>query len=243
MEQTFKVGDKVNHRSAGHGEITYGPFSGAFDTNRYLMRATDGREWVSGAIELTAAPAFAVGDTVTGTFTRVSYEIIAGPFQSDEITWYAVRHEDGREIKRSEWELKPASVTLEDTIKPGDRVRVLVDHANSAHVAAGDVFTVASLETSAVAGVRTTGVPSRVRGWFFSLTNVEKVADASIPYAYDGTIYDLSAEYTDRDGDVWRFALIDGKAFGGCGGDWDINASDFDTLEDLARLYGPLIRV
>jgi hypothetical protein len=62
-------------------------------------------------------------------------------------------------------------------IKPGDRVRVTVDRANCADVKAGDVFTVASMETNLSPGVRTTDAPTRPGGWFFSLDVVEKVTD------------------------------------------------------------------
>lgn len=253
MTQTFKVGDKVTHRSAGHGEITYGPFLGAFDSARYLMRATDGREWVAGAIELTAVPAFTVGDTVTSVFTSTSYEVLAGPFRSDEVTWYAVRHEDGREIKCGEWQLKPAPVTVDDDeIKPGDRVRVLAAAHRKETV--GKIYKVLAADGSVtfhdpdVPGVHRYKVQAETgdiwSGTFYA-RDVERVTNtSSTPYAHDGTIYNLSAKYTDRGGDVWRFALIDGEAYGSCDGEaYEITAEYGTKLETAVRNWGPLTKV
>jgi hypothetical protein len=97
---------------------------------------------------------------------------------------YKVEFGDGRGPHGAEngwWNCKAVErvdePTETDAIKVGDKVRVTVDRANCADVKAGDVFTVASLETNLSPGVRTTSVPTRSGGWFFSLDVVEKVTD------------------------------------------------------------------
>jgi hypothetical protein len=101
-----------------------------------------------------------------------------------DILPYLVEFGDGRGhhgAENGQWNCKVVErvdeVAETDAIKPGDRVRVTEDRANNADVKVGDVFTVASMETNLSPGVRTTDVPTRPGGWFFSLDVVEKVTD------------------------------------------------------------------
>ncbi|MFJ6720525.1 phiSA1p31-related protein [Streptomyces sp. NPDC091259] len=60
-------------------------------------------------------------------------------------------------------------------------------------------------------------------------------------YELDGVTYDLGARYRDKDGDVWRFEVINGEPRGGMNGK-DIYGYS-ETLAEVQQDYGPLIKL
>lgn len=243
MTSTFKVGDKVTHSTFGEAEIIYGPYTHVYGGERYAIRLGDGRGHGSAqADDITALAAFAVGDKVTGAYTGNAYEIVGGPFKGAFQTWYATKNDTTGIVTDNPEDALHAvvapAVSPPEPIKAGDRIRVKVDHANNASVRAGDTFTVAALESP---GVRTTALPTRRVGWFFSLSNVEKVGGANT-FDYNGVTYDLSAKYTDKDDDVWAFARFGSTVEGGMYGAPKY-LGDGDHLSYIVDTYGPLTRV
>lgn len=237
----FNIGDEVTALDDRTATITYGPFRSTFDRDEmYVAKDGAGRERAYKTTDLKAKPAFKVGDTVEYEYGSGG-KLVAGPFKSgyhDQAIW-VVEKADGTHMTPTQNSL--TKVEPADAIKVGDRVRVLKDNANCADVKAGDVFTVAGLETHLSPGVRTTEVPGRAGGWFFSMTAVEKVTEpAANTYTHDGMTYDLDAQYRDKDGDVWFFdgqTHRDGSpviACDGCG---------FDSIDEAVCYYGPLTKI
>lgn len=207
-EQTFKVGDKVTHNNFGEGVITYGPYvSAGTNSPCYMLKSTtDQAERNVSEGNLKPVPAFAVGDKVIASrFSFVDlYTILAGPYQDAHggEDFYVLERPDGKHLTARPGWLKPAPAPVSPTYKPGDRIRVLKDGADSARVRKGDVFTVASADGASV--VTTIPVGNRY-GWHFSFGSVEKVTDVPATHTHAGVTYDLSAKYRDVEGDVWSF--------------------------------------
>jgi hypothetical protein len=93
MTQTFKVGDKVAHRSFGAGEIAFGPYADASGTGNYVMKQEGGVHYVVSAGNLSLVAKFNVGDKVRSYGD--DYTVLAGPFRG-YTEWYVVEDEDGK---------------------------------------------------------------------------------------------------------------------------------------------------
>lgn len=208
-EQMFKVGDRVDHRTFGRGEIAFGPVNFPHARGSYLHKDPAGLHHVVGSEGMTLAPAFVVGDEVEYTIGRPTRgKLVAGPFKSehhDEPLWvmekangtHTVPTENALRVVEREREPEP------EPIKAGDQVRILVDDANGVVVRAGDVFTVKTVDSTEITTTTGDGLSGR---WYFSLENVEKVADAAAAtYLHKGVTYECGVKYLDSDGDGWVF--------------------------------------
>jgi hypothetical protein len=201
-EQTFKVGDKVEHNGRRKGVLTYGPFqSVSLSGEAFLLKEEDGRERTVRASFLTALPSFAVGDKIEHR-TFGAGAIAFGPFKhSNGPDHYLIVDEDGTHALSG-----PDALTVAQTSEPvkvGDKVRVLRDNAEFARVSAGDVFTVVELTGGRIA----VDAPLRTDGgnrWYFDPESLEKVDQSATTHVYNGITYDLTATYRDRDGDHWK---------------------------------------
>ncbi|WP_425837420.1 phiSA1p31-related protein [Streptomyces fractus] len=241
MATTFKVGDKVKHRTFGAGEVAFGPFEHFSGSDMYLMKEADSdRHVFSEPAALTLASAYEVGDKVR-VYADGGYTVKAGPFAGHATEWYVVGEADGVDYRANVGTLtrEPEAAAK---FKVGDKVRVLVDYADGASVSKGDVFTVQNVYSDEIV-TDGNGLTSR---WFFKPANVELVDDANT-YTHDGVTYDLSARYRDKEGDFWTFRRIDGEARGNYRAT-DVDCSALinkysDTLETVVSDYGPLTRV
>lgn len=242
MTETFKVGDKVIHRSWGAGEIVFGPYNGDA-----LLMKEDGGDVIRHveADAMTPRPAFAIGDTVKYEYGDGG-KLVAGPFKSgyhDEAIW-VVERANGTHITPTENSLTKVPPT--DYIRVGDRVRVLV----AAHMPemAGCMATVREVGTDetfadpAASGVHRFLVRSDDQGTFYA-RDVEKVDEpAADTFAYAGVTYDLSASYRDKDGDTWHFVRFGDVVEGGIYGA-PKERGDGDSLRYVVDEYGPLTRI
>ncbi|MET9126933.1 phiSA1p31-related protein [Streptomyces sp. NPDC004528] len=245
MEATFKVGDKVEHRSWGAGEIAFGPYLRDGSTDNYLMKTESGDHYLTGAEAMTMTAKFKVGDTANGALTGRSLKILAGPFTGRMgVAWYAVEYPEGHAGKENERNLlAPEPVPFSDAgpVKVGDVIRILKDGAFHADVKRGDLFEVKSL-VSYLDRVRVDAAPgARMSQWNFRPEDYVKVP-ADEAAVHDGVVYDLTAKYRDKDRDVWTLARFDDVVRGGLG---HIPTSRYsgDSLEFIVNEYGPLTRV
>ncbi|MFJ6636605.1 phiSA1p31-related protein [Streptomyces sp. NPDC091376] len=123
----FKAGDKVNHRAYGAGEITYGPFRGAFIETAYLTRFGNGRERVVNVEALTAFPAFAVGDEAdyfpgaVFSYPGTRVRLVAGPFKSEhhDTAIWVVEKANGTHMTPTENALRKVDEPAPDTYTHG----------------------------------------------------------------------------------------------------------------------------
>jgi hypothetical protein len=117
----FQVGDRVTALRYP-GAVTYGPFSSTFDRHTmYVVKQDDGNERSYQATDLTALPAFAVGDTVT-TNAGATGTLLAGPYDSvhaDEVFWVLERSADGKHLtplERAMAKVAPANTYTHDGV-------------------------------------------------------------------------------------------------------------------------------
>ncbi|MFE5828705.1 phiSA1p31-related protein [Streptomyces sp. NPDC056508] len=230
----FKVGDKATHEGFGDVEITYGPYTNAFGSTRFLARRENGCEVAVDPGSMTITPKFAVGDKVTTG--RAEFTVEAGPFQGYG-EWYAVRQGDGKVVSSAGLgaftKVEPAR-----EIKVGDRVRILTTGARGASVVAGEIYTVRYVDPGEVQ-VDGSGHADR---WYLDPGDVELLTEPPADTeTVDGVVYDLSARYRDRDGDVWHFKRFGDDVRGGIGRT-PTSAGDGDSLR-FAHGYGPLIKI
>lgn len=237
----FKVGDKVKHNILGVVEVAYGPYTGTFGRKHSVIRLESGRETSVPADTLTALPAFAtfaVGDKVDHR-TFGAGTVAFGPFTHHSgPDHYLMVDDDSKHALVVADALTAAKA--DEPIKVGDKVRVLIDGAEFATVKAGDVFTVSEVRHGRVV----VDAPLRVggRSWYFNLESVEKVTEPSKPFTMRGVTYDLDAKYRDKDGDVWRFAIVDGSLVRGEMGSATIDQHS-DLIADVVDNYGPLHKI
>ncbi|MFJ3248355.1 phiSA1p31-related protein [Streptomyces sp. NPDC086782] len=241
--QTFKAGDKVAHRSWGAGEIVFGPFLRDGSEDNYLMKAlSNGEHRLVDSPAMTIASKFNVGDKVRGVYSDDIYTIEAGPFRSAYGEWYATKDEDGDVGHNDADSLKAVETTEDASLKEGDVVRTLHDNAFHADVKAGDLFEVRAFAPYFPDRIKVDAGPgARMAQWTFRPQDFEKVG-ADKAAVHDGVVYDLTARYRDKDGDVWRFERCpDGEVHGA----WTSRAIDEydETLAETVRDYGPLTRV
>jgi hypothetical protein len=253
VSDVFEVGQKVRHDGRGEVEITYGPFTNTFGATRYVIRLEDGRETYSGPDSLSAIPtppAFAVGDEVTYAYGRGG-KLVAGPFTSeyhDDPIW-VVEKPNGTHMTPTQNSLTKVEKPV---IQVGDRVRVVEDDP---HNLTGEYVGKVGVLTADHSDDGYDDLPYVVRfgdgtgghgtpNGKWCVKAVEPVTDEDT-YEHDGVIYDLSAKYTDKDGDDWTFG---GR---GIGPDDTPNGAMNDcagggysyTLGYAHRHYGPLTRV
>ncbi|MFF9525395.1 phiSA1p31-related protein [Streptomyces achromogenes] len=239
MTERFEVGQKVKHNVRGDAEVTYGPYTNTFGQVHYVVRLASGRELDATADQLSAIPEppkFSVGDKVTSFGDK--YTILAGPFQG-HTEWYVVEDEDGKAMTAD-----PNDLVRHDPepIKVGDRVRVLrATYAEECHGLTGTVDNVdCDVTLDGISHPYHVNLDGRSGGVYAS--SVEPVDEpAADTYEYDGVTYDLSARYRDKDGDVWSFtgkrrASVPTVTMTG-------DVDNWNTIELIARNYGPLTRV
>jgi hypothetical protein len=119
MAATFKVGDKVAHRTFGAGEVAFGPFEHNSGRDTYLLKE-EGSERHTLVIGEALSPAakFTVGDEVRSGSVR--YAVTGGPFRGPAHIWYAIT-KDGVDYQSNESylslvEAAPASTHTHDGI-------------------------------------------------------------------------------------------------------------------------------
>ncbi|MFI8084336.1 phiSA1p31-related protein [Kitasatospora sp. NPDC086009] len=209
-QQTFKLGDKVAHRTFGQGVVRFGPYAPALsdEATRFLveLESHPGRHGTFDAGDLTAVPTYKHGDRVLAYGESCTVE--AGPFvdkYDPDRPWYVVKNADGSHETSSESRLKPAPA--DEPIKVGDRVRVLeAKHAEEFHGTTGRVIRTDGTWTPRDGELH----PYRVEldnGGIINARRVERITDdapAGSIFVYNSVTYDLTAEYRDQDGDVWR---------------------------------------
>ncbi len=253
MSDVFEVGQKVRYRGE-EVTITYGPYTSSLGLTRYLVKDADGAELPTRDYDLTAiptSPAFVVGDTVT-LATRpggMPYTVEYGPFDDRDV--YVVRRVDeptDPDDVRTFTALAGVMRKVEaPAVKVGDRVRIVKD---SDGIRSGEyvglVGTLERVDEGAELahlvrfgdGSGTHGDKVNGRWW---CERVEPVTDENT-YEHDGVIYDLTARYRDRDGDVWRLKRINGVVRARWDGE-DSPTTDSNTLATVAGTWGPLTRV
>ncbi|MFE3144771.1 phiSA1p31-related protein [Streptomyces scopuliridis] len=242
-EQTFKVGDRVTVDRRGDGVVTYGPVEGPYGGQRIVVKLDGGVETAVNTSNVTVIPTFAIGDKAKMYGESNPVEIIGGPFTNRYHTWFAVRAEVG-ETMASESDLTapptPAPIAV------GDRVRVTEDDPYSrTGEFVGQRGTVRRLNGSSRLPYHVefdAGQGAPHTRW--NVTSVEKITDESADtYRYEGITYDLTAQYTDRDGDAWRFARVDGVVRGDWSGARNSITSEDSTLSYVVTRYGPMTKI
>ncbi|AKZ59191.1 hypothetical protein SAM23877_6146 [Streptomyces ambofaciens ATCC 23877] len=103
----FKVGDKVDHRTFGKGEVVFGPFEHTMGSDFYLMKQEhDGAHALTAGEALTQAAKFKVGNKAQGTYSGRVYTIVGGPYRGPAgRTWYATESTDGMVTNNDEDDL------------------------------------------------------------------------------------------------------------------------------------------
>jgi hypothetical protein len=252
VSDIFEVGQKVKALDTD-GEVVYGPVRSTFGTYTGYVVSKGGVDVWHKASDLAAIPkppAFAVGDEVTLT-TRWGgsrYTVEYGPFDDRDV--YVVRSvEEPADPDDVRTFTALASVMRKveaPAVQVGDRVRIVKDSDGyGAGKYNGLVGTLERVdEGSELAHLVRFGDGSGIHGdkvngrWWCE--RVEPVTEEDT-YEHSGVIYDLTAKYTDRDGDPLRIALVNGvprAAWFGCvPGEYD------DTLAEVVDEYGPLTRV
>ncbi|MFD4699800.1 phiSA1p31-related protein [Streptomyces niveus] len=237
----FKVGDKVRVLSGGDGVITYGPVNSTFMTNiLYVVKQDGDNERTFQASDLEPLPAFTVGDKVR--YAAAVVTIKAGPFLStvrDRAEFWVVEFDSGQHATPLTSWLTP--LPADEPVKVGDTVMVVVaDPGIREGDFVGLVGTVTALDdyrgrVKVRFGDGTGRHGDKANGHWWC-EKVEKVDTSS--HVHKGIVYDLSAEYRDREGDVWRFEDIAGTVRG------EIDGRKIDTtslsLAYAVREYGPL---
>ncbi|MEO3974401.1 phiSA1p31-related protein [Streptomyces sp. CAU 1734] len=239
----FKVGDRVQALTR-RGVVTYGPVSSTFSLyTAYAVQVDGDEERLYRETDLSAA-LFAVGDRLKDS-TGKTYEVIGGPYTARVgIPWYAVKDDAGYEMSTAA--LGPLEFVTEETaptIAVGDRVRIVrAKNAESRHGYEGVVTSVKG-QFRAERGDRH---PFDVRlddGDVVHCAEVEKVESRS--FTHGGVTYLPDTDYRDRDGDIWRFALVDGEMWGSHSDSRysDANPIDGWRLAYAVDNYGPLTQV
>jgi hypothetical protein len=246
VTETFEVGQKVTHAARGDVEVTYGPYDSPFGT-RYLVRTGSGHETHASSDVLSAIPeppAFAIGDKVTTTLYGAG-TLVAGPYAGrySDARW-VVEVMDGKHVFPASEALTKVVQPEPEPIKVGDRVRII--RAKWAEEHHGAVGTVTSTSGTWREG-RGDKHPYVVRiddtGGTLNVAELERVEDEST-VTHEGVTYDLSAQYRDRDGDVWRLKRIDDVVRARMGRDGDGPVTDdSNTLATVVSHWGPLTRV
>ncbi|KUF18836.1 phiSA1p31-related protein [Streptomyces silvensis] len=259
---TFAVGDKVTS-SPYVGALVAGPFTHAFDGDPFWVMEVDGKHRTPRERTLTKVmpPEIKIGDKVR--IIRAEYaERTHGKIGTVTRTdcswreWVGDRHpyEVDIEGEGTVWVAELERVDVEDSasdpVKVGDVVRILEDNAFRADVKAGDLFVVQETFRSTWADedrIRVETHPgSRMERWTFRPQDFEKVPADEVE-VHEGVVYDLSARYRDKDGDVWSFCRIADEVRGECSSadrDSSYRITKYsDTLSYAVETFGPLTRI
>ncbi|MER6485707.1 phiSA1p31-related protein [Streptomyces virginiae] len=251
---TFKVGDEVtlSTRRGARASVEYGPYG---DDNRvYLVKMLEG-EYVGDvfsalAYVMKAVPTvFAVGDKVRASSGR-DFKVVAGPFDGPHCVWYALEDSRGKVWHHPNGTdpltlVERATAEAPRAVQVGDRVRVTeADDDEPKFV--GRFGVVKSLDPGSVLPFLVSfgdgkGLHGDDNGrwWCRSV----ELAPANM-HEHDGVTYDLSAQYRDRDGDVWRFArMSDDTVRGNCHVTDIPVREEHDSLAYAVATYGPLTKV
>ncbi|MFD5504622.1 phiSA1p31-related protein [Streptomyces sp. NPDC127061] len=246
-EQTFKVGDRVTVFKTSHGEVTYGPVPSTFGRAKmYAVQIDGGIEQMYQGGDLNAEPpAFIVGDVVTlrtsGSRATVEY----GPYgvNGDIYIVKLVEPPADSDNPREFSALVNVMTKVPALVPVGTRVRI--GRAKWAEGSHGEIGVVQS-NTETWRADRGDVHPYIVRldggglPYVAELTPVDD--EPADTFEHNGTVYDLSAKYEDRDGDVWRFARVGGDVRGEYEPENTID-SDSADLSFVARMYGPLKKI
>ncbi|MFB7188432.1 phiSA1p31-related protein [Streptomyces sp. NPDC056230] len=246
-EQTFKVGDKVVHNDRGTVEVTYGPYTNPIGGTNYVIQLSNGRETPVLSQTLTAlVPVFTVGDKVTSTaaFSGAVAELVAGPFASNFGAFWVAQGANGAHRSVRERTLTKAPAPATALVPVGTRVRI--DRAAFAQQDHGRTGVVTSNTETWRAGdddshpyiVEFDGGDDSIH--VAELTLVDEPADT---FTHNGIVYDFSAEYEDFEGDVWRFARVDGEIMGDYGHRRGlINQYSYDIARAV-NVWGPFRKI
>ncbi|MGW1268169.1 phiSA1p31-related protein [Streptomyces sp. NPDC002491] len=253
MSATFEVGQKVEHIDRGEVEITYGPFTGSFGSQRYLVRIAEGKEVAVSPGNLSAIPVtpkFSVGDVVTLATrpTRPKATVEYGPFDDREVYVVKLVDEPADEDEVRTFTAMAHVMTAvpePEPLKVGDRVRVVKDDRYNQHgefvgrtgvlrvVYDDDRVRLYKVKLDDPSGTWDDG------SWWCA--EVERAGDDDT-YTHDGVTYDLSARYLDEDGDEWAFrrrgSVVQAQTTPVADWAW----GDF-TLPYVIATYGPLTRI
>ncbi|MFG3244626.1 phiSA1p31-related protein [Streptomyces sp. NPDC048157] len=251
-QQTFQVGDKVIHSVFGPGEIAFGPAEFSTSALGYILKCANGVHKVASIpASMTLAPAFTVGDVVTlrsddvardGTRARVEY----GPFDDRDV--YVVKLVDppaDPADRRTFTALASILTKVDDKpalVPVGTRVRVdRAKYAEDCHGSTG-VVTSNSETWRAEDGDCHPYIVRLDNGGVPHVAELTPVDEPDDTFEHDGIVYDLSARYTDTDGDTWHFARVDGEVRGECEMGTSIDGYS-STLAYAVRTYGPLKKI
>ncbi|PKA37926.1 phiSA1p31-related protein [Streptomyces sp. SM8] len=250
----FKVGDKVTALGRA-GEIVYGPAESLFGAIMYGVKI-DGRDKTFPEDDLVARAEFEIDDRVTVLHTDGVHSIAAGPFRGlhgDNFYVYAEEADEGEDATHSVAyvsALRPAANPEPPTdIKVGDRVRVLrAKWGEEQHGKVGTVLSVTETFRADVDDPHVYLVELDDRSTLYA-AEVEPVP-ATVPaiVTYDGVEYDLTAEYRDDEGDIWKFAEDQTEEGGNArmhsrGQFSERFSSATDPLCDVVDAWGPLTAI
>lgn len=233
MATTFKVGDKIDHRTFGAGEVAFGPFLRGSSTDNYLMKDAGGEHRMVDGEAMTPAAKFKVGDVALGAISGSEYIVEGGPFFDHSTEWYAVRYANGNVKRLDAARLNAVSPTPE--IKVGDKVKVVSGRGIRSYI--GRTVTLTEIGSTNPYG------PYGFVGDFGFTIYAESVELVDEPargtVEYGGKTYELGVKYTDSDGDPWIFQR---NSYGDV---QSVRGSVFtgETVREAVDAYGPLTRV
>ncbi|MEU7039814.1 phiSA1p31-related protein [Streptomyces varsoviensis] len=243
MTVEFKVGDKATHATYGDVELVFGPVDFATMVG-WLVKRSSGVHALASSDALSPVATFKVGDVVEYAYGPVRGKLIAGPFTSErhgEPIW-VVEKPNGKHFTPTQNALRKVEP---DPIRIGDRVRILsATYAESSIGRVGEVLEVGrSKEFGGVVHPYYVRFSGNGAGAIFASAVEKVVDDAADTFVHDGVTYELGAEYEDKDGDVWKFACVDGVIrgnWGGCRERVDEHGALFDSAVEN---YGPFTRI
>lgn len=253
MTETFEVGQKVKHAVYGDMEVTYGPFRARFAPVAYLARHEDGREMAATDRSLAAipeTPKFAVGDVVTlATRAGARVTVEYGPFDDRDV--YVVKlveAPDGDDNPRTFTAMAHVmtKVVEPEPVKVGDRVRVTDDDGGGSNRFNGRVGVLKEYnERNYLPYLVEFGDGRGYHGdengrW--NCKAVERVTDEDT-YTHNGVTFDLAAQYSDKDDDVWCLKRINGVVRARLVEDREAPTSSSNPLAVVAERWGPLTRI
>lgn len=256
MTQTFRNGDEVEF--GGMGGVT-GILRGDRFTNldgepAWLVERTSGhrvgKAWPVAESRLRPrVPTFEHGTAVLVDGER--NVVVAGPFRDQFAlarSWYVVEDSDGNHGTSAARHMTLASAMVDESVKVGDRVRVLEDDplVLTGHFV-GKTGIVRELNDCAHDGGRDLrfnvvfDADQEVRHRAWNVRRVERADGAPKTYTYRGHTYDLTVAYRDRDGDVWQFTgLTDAAGRPKASMSGSGSGRPFSEVVDI---YGPLTKV
>ncbi|MFJ4768490.1 phiSA1p31-related protein [Streptomyces uncialis] len=260
----FTVGDRVENPAVGiRGPIVAGPFVATADGETFwIVEQPNGRHSTpreSGLRKLTDPanePSINVGDRVrvtddaggasnrfnglVGTVKELHGEGSSLPFL---VEFGNGRGEHGDLNGR--WNCR--TVELVDTVSVGDRVCVVKDddvHRRGEFVGLVGEVTEIDPHHKLKYLVRFNGLDVIDEWWCEDVEPAPAFEPGAHVAVYDGETYLLGVDYRDRDGDLWRFGVVEGIALGNCGSERYDARTAFDApLSEAVRLFGPLTKV